>query len=85
MHQLCGRSIVEERRHQQEALERTDALEGAQYDALVARGDEVHVLRGEMLLDGGGRICLGRSRTEGASEVIVYKRDRRSMYRATAS
>jgi hypothetical protein len=34
-----------------------------------------------MLLDGGGRICLGRSRTEGASEVIVYKRDRRSMYR----
>jgi len=44
-------------------------------------GDEVHVLRGEMLLDGGGRICLGRSRTEGASEVIVYKRDRRSMYR----
>ena len=44
-------------------------------------GDEVHVLRGELLLDGSGRICLGRSRTEGASELIVYKRDRRAMYR----
>ncbi len=49
----------------------------------VENGDEVHVLRGELLLDGGGKICLGRSRTEGASEVIVYKRDRRSLYRVS--
>jgi len=44
-------------------------------------GDEVHVLRGELLLDGAGRISLGRSAREGATDFIVYTRDRRSMYR----
>ncbi len=44
-------------------------------------GDEVHVLRGELLLDGAGRISLGHSIREGATEVITYARDRRSMYR----
>lgn len=44
-------------------------------------GDEVHVLRGELLLDGAGRISLGRSAREGATDFIGYTRDRRSMYR----
>ena len=43
-------------------------------------GEEVHVLRGELLLDGCGKITLGHSVREGA-EVITYSRDRRSMYR----
>jgi hypothetical protein len=45
-------------------------------------GEEVHVLRGELLLDGAGRITLGRSIHEGASEIITFARDRRSLYRA---
>jgi class 3 adenylate cyclase len=44
-------------------------------------GEEVHVLRGELLLDGAGRIALGHSTSEVATEVITYARDRRSMYR----
>lgn len=44
-------------------------------------GEEVHVLRGELLLDGSGKITLGRSASEGAIEIITYSRDRRSMYR----
>ena len=44
-------------------------------------GEEVHVLRGELLLDGAGHISLGRSFREGPTEIISYARDRRSMYR----
>ena len=44
-------------------------------------GEEVHVLRGELLLDGAGKISLGHSTSEGATEIITYARDRRSMYR----
>ena len=44
-------------------------------------GAEVHVLRGELLLDGAGKISLGRSNREGGNEIISYARDRRSMYR----
>ena len=44
-------------------------------------GEEVHVLRGELLLDGSGRMSLGRSGRDGATEVITFRRDRRSMYR----
>jgi len=44
-------------------------------------GEEVHVLRRELLLDGTGQICVGRSRIERPSEVITFNRDRRSMYR----
>ena len=43
-------------------------------------GEEVHVLRGELLLGGSGRLTLGRSVSEGA-EVIAFARDRRAMYR----
>jgi class 3 adenylate cyclase len=44
-------------------------------------GEEVHVLRGEMLLDASGKISLGRSIHDGASEIISFSRDRRSLYR----
>jgi hypothetical protein len=44
-------------------------------------GEEVHVLRRELLLDSSGKILLGRSASEGATDVITYSRDRRSMYR----
>ncbi|MNC86012.1 hypothetical protein D3C83_16390 [compost metagenome] len=44
-------------------------------------GEEVHVLRRELLLDGSGQIGTGRSRTEKPPEVINFTRDRRSMFR----
>jgi hypothetical protein len=44
-------------------------------------GVEVHVLRGELLLDGSGQICIGRSRVERPNEILTFTRDRRSMYR----
>ena len=44
-------------------------------------GEEVHVLRREMLLDGSGQICVGRSRTAHPPEVITFTRDRRSIFR----
>lgn len=44
-------------------------------------GEEVHVLRREMLLDGTGQICVGRSRSERPAQIITFARDRRSMFR----
>jgi hypothetical protein len=44
-------------------------------------GEEVHVLRRELMLDGTGEICVGRSRTERPAEIITFMRDRRSMFR----
>ncbi len=44
-------------------------------------GDEVHVLRKELLLDGSGKLTLGRSARDGAVDLISFTRDRRSMYR----
>lgn len=44
-------------------------------------GEEVHVLRRELLLDGSGEIYVGRSRVERPSGVITFEPDRRSMYR----
>ena len=44
-------------------------------------GAEVHVLKRELLLDGAGRIYVGRSHAESAAKVITFARDRRSMFR----
>jgi adenylate cyclase len=44
-------------------------------------GEEVHVLRRELLLDGSGRLHVGRGRAEQPHEFITFARDRRSMYR----
>ncbi len=45
-------------------------------------GEEVQVLRGEILLDASGKISLGRSIHDGASDIINFSRDRRSLFRA---
>ena len=44
-------------------------------------GEEVHVLRKELLLDGSGKLTLGSGMQQGAQEIITFTRDRRSMYR----
>ena len=44
-------------------------------------GEEVHVLRGELLLEGSGQIMPGRRRVEHPQESIHFTRDRRSLYR----
>jgi adenylate cyclase len=44
-------------------------------------GEEVHVLRREILLDGKGQICVGRSRADRPTEILTFARDRRSMFR----
>jgi class 3 adenylate cyclase len=44
-------------------------------------GDEVHVLRREILLDGEGEIRIGRGRAEQPADVLTFERDRRSMFR----
>ncbi len=47
----------------------------------LASGDEVHLLRGEIVIEGSGQIRLGRSRTGQADDVIDFQRDRRSQFR----
>ncbi|HET9664385.1 MAG TPA: FHA domain-containing protein, partial [Burkholderiales bacterium] len=49
--------------------------------SLEGGGNEVHVLRSELLLEGSGQIILGRSRVEQPNEIIHFSRDRRSMFR----
>lgn len=44
-------------------------------------GDEIHLLRGEIVLEGTGEIRLGRSRIEGVESTILFRRDRRSQFR----
>jgi hypothetical protein len=45
-------------------------------------GAEVYLLRRELLLDGSGRICVGRSAAENPdARMITFARDRRSMFR----
>jgi len=44
-------------------------------------GEEVHVLRGELMIENSGKLTLGRSARDGATEVVTFMRDRRSMYR----
>lgn len=45
------------------------------------RGEEMHVLRGELLLDDAGEISLGRRRGERGGEILSFERDQRSLYR----
>ena len=47
-----------------------------------AGGDEIHLLRGEIVLEGTGEIRLGRSSAEGAASTVLFRRDRRSQFRA---
>jgi len=48
---------------------------------MLDNGKEVQVLRGELLLEGSGQLALGRSAREGATDIITFSRDRRSIYR----
>ncbi len=44
-------------------------------------GRQARVLRGELLLEGSGQLALGRSMSEGATDIITFARDRRAIYR----
>jgi adenylate cyclase len=44
-------------------------------------GEELHVLRRELVLDGSGEIRTGRGRAEHPADVVTFQRDRRSMFR----
>ena len=44
-------------------------------------GKEVQVMRDELLLEGSGRLALGRSARDGATDIIAFERDRRAIYR----
>ena len=46
-----------------------------------ASGEEVHLLRGEIVLEGSGEIRMGRSRSDGTASTILFTRDRRSQFR----
>lgn len=47
-----------------------------------ASGDEIHLLRGEIALEGSGEIRLGRSRAEHVEcTIISFQRDQRSRFR----
>jgi class 3 adenylate cyclase len=43
--------------------------------------EEVHVLRGELPLARSGQLSAGRSRDQGATEIVTFEYDRRSMFR----
>ena len=46
-----------------------------------ADGSTAHVFRSELMLDGEGAISLGRAFEQGEAQPILYKRDRRALYR----
>jgi adenylate cyclase len=43
--------------------------------------NEIHVLHGELLLNGTGKLVLGVSQHSDSAEIVTFARDRRSMYR----
>jgi len=51
------------------------------YVAFDGSTEEIHLLRGETLLHGSGRISLGRSFSDPLAQPIVFRRDQRSLYR----
>ena len=46
-----------------------------------ADGSTAHVFRSELLLDGEGTISLGRAFEQGDTQPILFRRDRRALYR----
>jgi pSer/pThr/pTyr-binding forkhead associated (FHA) protein len=44
-------------------------------------GDEIHLLRGEIVLEGQGEIRLGHSRADSTASTVLFSRDRRSQFR----
>jgi len=51
------------------------------YVAFDGSPGEVHVLRGETQLYGSGRISLGRSLSDPQAQPIIFRRDKRALYR----
>jgi adenylate cyclase len=51
------------------------------YVAFDGAPGEVHLLRGETLLHGSGRVSLGRSLADPLAQPIIFRRDQRSLYR----
>jgi pSer/pThr/pTyr-binding forkhead associated (FHA) protein len=51
------------------------------YIAFDGSPGEVHLLRGEALLHGSGKISLGRSLADPLAQPVVFRRDQRSLYR----
>jgi hypothetical protein len=43
--------------------------------------EEVHVLRADLPLARSGQLSAGRSRDQGATEIVTFEYDRRSMFR----
>ena len=51
------------------------------YVAFDGSPDEIHLVCGETVLHGSGRISLGRSLADPLAQPIVFRRDRRTLYR----
>jgi class 3 adenylate cyclase len=58
-----------------------DASANGTFVAFDGFGEEIHLLRGETLLHGSGRISLGRSFGDPLATPISFRRDKRSLYR----
>ena len=73
------------RRHATLTLRRTQVFLADQSTngTFVRRGDgsTAHVFRSELLLDGEGAISLGRSFEQSETQPILFRRDRRALYR----
>jgi len=84
----CGLVVADamvSRRHATIRVERTqcylvDHSSNGTFITL-GNGEEIHLMRREILLEGSGEVRLGYSRTMGGGQAVVFRRDRRSIYR----
>lgn len=82
---LVVADAVVSRRHATIRVERTQfyLVDHSVNGTFITResGEEIHLMRREMLLEGSGEIRPGYSRTPGDRPAIAFRRDRRSIYR----
>ena len=83
--ELVVTDAVVSRRHATIRVERTQfyVVDHSVNGTFIIResGEEIHLMRREMLLDGGGEIRPGYSRSLTDRPAITFRRDRRSIYR----
>lgn len=83
--ELVVSDAVVSRRHATIRVERTQfyLVDHSVNGTFVMRenGEEIHLMRREMLLEGGGEIRLGYSRAHADKPAVAFRRDRRSIYR----
>lgn len=83
--ELVVADAVVSRRHATIRVERTQffLVDHSVNGTFITRegGEEVHLMRREMLLEGSGEIRPGYSRALGDRPAITFRRDRRSIYR----